>query len=84
MNIKERIFKNKWFVLVIVLIALGFYWYELRPMQIRQDCQELARVRGNEFFLNEPIQKLEPLQRGREQLEYITGFYDRCLHDNGI
>lgn len=33
-------------VVVILVFASLFYWYEWRPSQIRQECYEIAKERG--------------------------------------
>jgi hypothetical protein len=33
---------NKYFVLLVVVIAFSFYWYEMRPVGIRNHCAKTA------------------------------------------
>lgn len=76
---------RKWFILAIVLIALWFIWFEIRPMLIRQNCQELARESGIQYFNSPPLQAVSDIiKKSQIQVEYMEGFYNRCLHDKGI
>jgi hypothetical protein len=56
---KEKI-KKYYPIFIIILIILGavFYWYEWRPMQIRRECYNTARLiwgkgSGDLLFENE-------------------------------
>lgn len=84
MKLKEIIFANKWFILVIALIALWFTWFQLRPSLIRQDCQEYAREMGSTYFSLDFLQNEDALKKSQLQQEYMDKTYDRCLHDKGI
>jgi|GEM_PF-6989707 len=35
---------NRWFVLVIIVIFAAFYWFQVRPSQIRSQCVDEADV----------------------------------------
>jgi hypothetical protein len=46
--------KDKRMILVILLVIAGlFYWYEIRPAQIRKDCYQWAIKLSNYDFSNE-------------------------------
>lgn len=34
--------KNIIIILVVIVLAFGFYWYQIRPEQIRKECYELG------------------------------------------
>lgn len=70
--------------LLLIMLLVGFYWFQLRPSLIRQDCQEYARKMGNDYWRFDYIQKEKPLKRGQLQAEYMEGVYNRCLHDKGL
>lgn len=80
----EQISKNKWFILAIVLIVLGFVWFQLRPSLIRQSCQEKAREMGDTYFSLEFIQNEDALKKSQLQQEYMEKAYNRCLNDKGL
>lgn len=82
--IKVFILKNKALFVLGILVIGSFYWFQLRPSLIKQDCQDYAREMGSLYFGNEFIQKEEPLIRSQLQEEYMKGSYDRCLHDKGL
>jgi len=84
MKLKDIISTNKWFILAVILIVGWFYWFQLRPSFIKQNCQEYAREMGNTYFSLEFVQKEEPLKRSQLQAEYMEQTYSRCLHDKGI
>lgn len=84
MKSKEIFVKNKWFILTIVLIALWFVWFQLRPSLIRQNCQEKAREMGTTYFSLEFIQNEDALKKSQLQQEYMEKAFDRCLHDKGL
>lgn len=84
MDLKEIIFKDKWFVLAIALTVLMFLWFGIRPAYIRSLCQEKAREAGVDWFQLEFTMALEPLKKSQLQTEYIEEYYSRCLHDKGL
>ncbi|QQG43203.1 MAG: hypothetical protein HYW45_03305 [Candidatus Daviesbacteria bacterium] len=84
MDLKEIIFKDKWFVLVIVLIALLFLWFGIRPAYIISSCQGEARKAGVDWWQLEFTMVLEPLKKSQLQTEYIEDYYIRCLRDKGL
>ena len=84
MNLKEVIFKDKWFVLAVVLIALLFLWFGIRPAYIISSCQDKARQAGTEWWNLEFVRDLENLKRSQLQTEYTEDFYTRCIHDKGL
>jgi len=80
--VKDKIIKilnliNKWKVLlIIVLIGAGlFYWYEWRPSQIRKICQE--KVENHDRELLESAIKSKLVKEGGD-------IYDFCLRQHGL
>lgn len=61
---------NNWFkvTVVVLFIGLGFYWFQLRPSEIRKDCggKSLEYGKGNSDFGD------------------INNFYRTCLIKNGM
>lgn len=37
--------KNKKVVILVLLLASAFYWYEWRPSQIRRECNSITKPR---------------------------------------
>lgn len=56
-------------LLAVLILAFGFYWFELRPMNARAECNTTARDKAN--ATNDPIRA------------YDT-FYEVCLHSKGL
>lgn len=77
-------FKDKWFVFVIVLSILVFFWFGLRPAYTRSYCQDKARDAGAEWWNFEFTRTLDNLKKSQLQTEYMAEFYNRCLHDKGL
>ncbi len=49
-KMKEILIKlNAWKFIILIIIIIGgsFYWYELRPVQIKKNCADTARVQIN-------------------------------------
>lgn len=85
MRLQKAISLNKWFILAVVSIILGFIWFEVRPMIIRQQCQENAREAGSQWWGYEFTENIaDPVRKSQLQQEYSEGFYNRCLHDKGL
>lgn len=59
---------------LLLLIAFAFYWFELRPNEIRQKCNQVA------WETNEVEKEREIINR---QLLYNYAF-TTCLNANGL
>lgn len=67
----DKIKEYKYIILIILLIlGFAFYWFELRPTQIRKECFESTR--GN------PLLEYE----GKEELQ--KSYYLDCLMGKGL
>lgn len=78
-------FKNKWFVLAVILIVSMFLWFGIRPAYIRSACQDKAREAGAQWWNYEFTNNInDPVRKSQLQQEYTEGFYNRCLHDKGL
>ncbi len=56
-------------VLVVLILAGLFYWYEWRPADIRSTCQKTyLKIGGIGGWSNEDIQEA----------------YEHCIHENGL
>lgn len=85
LRLKNLISTNKWFVLAVIFLILGFIWFEIRPILVRQECQENAREAGSQWWNYEFTENInDPVRKSQLQQEYTEGFYNRCLHDKGL
>lgn len=64
------------YIILIVLVILGFifYWYEYRPMKIKQQCSADAQ------FDQRATMETNDLKRQ----EFINMYYDDCLMRFGL
>ena len=68
--------KEKWLRLTIIMLIVAifgglFYWYELRPAQIKKDCSWVKQVRSAQQEVTE-AQAIESQKR-----------YEECLKEKG-
>lgn len=65
------------FILILIIVGLAFYWYELRPNEIRKECfktkQETIEVYS--FLRSVSDEKVE---------EYSEISYQNCLRQHGL
>jgi len=75
--LKENWFKVGLLAILFIFIAGAFYWYEWRPMQIRQHCNEIA-LNGarncKRLFVNDCL---------IDSTAYNEK-YDACVRDHGL
>ena len=62
--------KKTYILLVILLLALLFYWFQIRPVRIRNYCDRIA---WDEMQNSRPIVK-----------DYYDWKYTQCLHNQGF
>ena len=61
--------------IVIAILAFAFYWFELRPTQIKQRCyRESAEWQGS----------CDPTIFGVSCSKFNLVWYNACLHKNGL
>ncbi len=81
-------------ILVFLLIVIGgwFYWYEYRPLRIRQRCDDLAsekainkmkdiRIKFGEF--DEELAKTVE-QEEMYNMDDFKVYFDQCLEKHGL
>ncbi|MBI2049857.1 MAG: hypothetical protein HYT35_00140 [Candidatus Staskawiczbacteria bacterium] len=84
----KKILKDNWFklsLLIIIVIAIGgaFYWFQLRPIQIRKDCfsrvekVKNGEVKSDKFNMDEALAR-EGVQKA------IDILYNNCLIEKGL
>lgn len=69
---KQNIFKRDFvlFSLAVILVSFVFYWYQIRPENIRKNCQIYAV-------------KKTPANGMNVNLKRRNNFYRECLVKNG-
>ncbi len=82
--------KLNWFKISLIVLALGaFYWYELRPANIRAECKKyLLSGSGLELTLTNDAEK-EALggdinKINRAEQEKSDYWYKDCLNERGL
>lgn len=70
----------------LIVIGIAFYWFEVRPTQIRKKCDEKVLTeslysvsQAEREKLRRDMNKINALER-----EKSTFWYEQCLHENGI
>jgi len=72
--------KQNWFkVIILAFIFCGFYWYSVRPVQLKKKCYDLAI--GAEPKAGIYAEYLE--DRGLRSSNFEMN-YKSCLLDNGL
>lgn len=75
---KETIIMITISTIVVLLISAGlFYWFALRPSQIKQACSKQAKSGHDEWYWNNYGNK------GDDAKEYDNN-YKNCLRDKGL
>lgn len=84
----DKIPKN-WIYIVLVIFALLFYWFQIRPSNILKYCQDkmtspetAALIITSEFErnqLNRDMVKINAIEREKE-----TFYFNQCLHEKGL
>ena len=68
--------------MLLIIIAFVFYWFSVRPENIRKTCNQEARDESIRTFNIED----EPDRDRREALQYKAqeNYYASCLRRNGL
>ena len=64
-------------VVLVIILSVGFYWFQLRPAQIRKEC---IKVANNEEGFNQ--EKFVAKQLGKEYFNQSR--YNNCLLEHGL
>lgn len=64
---------------MLLLVAL-FYWFQIRPENIRKQCSYQASTKSNGGYLEGIKTKDEIAQ----EPALYSSYYAQCLHDNGL
>lgn len=74
--------KNYWIFALLIILFLGFYWFQLRPSNIRQSCHDEAFIISFEYITQNKIPDVE--QRRITQDKEYTRTYNLCLDAHGL
>jgi hypothetical protein len=73
------------FVLVLVLVAGAFYWFQYRPYKTISDCSKEATEKALDYSLEEgDAEDKDFAKRGRYHQEDYDVYNNRCLRLHGI
>jgi type II secretory pathway component PulF len=62
-------------LIIIAIVFVGiFYWYEIRPARIRQDCHKWV------VDLPGEVEKF----RSKGAITQYEALYEQCLHERGL
>ena len=75
--------KNKIVLVIIGLISLSviFYWFEIRPANIRKHCSDLAPLDTAEA---KNLLDKDAVDQEIRVLELSSAVYTNCLHEKGL
>lgn len=72
--------------MILIILGIAFYWYEIRPAQIRTRCNKKVMNEGYALtseaereLLGNDMNKINEFERKKGEYWYIY-----CLHDNGL
>lgn len=82
----KNFFKYNWFkiillIIIVVIISGAFYWYELRPSNIRVECKNEALRMGVSGIQNLGI---DTAVREKLEEDKSTYYYNDCLNIHGL
>ena len=75
-------------IIGLVFIAYCFYWFQLRPNEIRKSCDKSAILIERDHTVVSALGR-EEIDQGKSWFTITKGFeyktvYDQCLRDKGI
>jgi len=68
--------------IILVISAFAFYWYELRPENIRKSCSKDAA--DSAVISTQNYEVLNTLKREEKQNELMKDFYSNCIKSKGL
>ena len=69
-------------LIVGVIVGLLFYWFGIRPGNIRKECSEKAVVQS--IIVHPPALIPDKAKRTLAQANFETTYLQNCLNENGI
>lgn len=67
---KKALIKNKYLVIIVLIVAGLFYWFQIRPAMARSECDTQSR----EYFKTHT----------RAPATFYNYLYEACLHQKGL
>lgn len=74
--------KNGYFLIFFIIIGLLFYWFQIRPANIRTKCSDYAMEKS--VALYPLISERGTTKRTILQEEMEVKLYSSCLHEKGL
>lgn len=75
MRIVNALWLNKWYIVLAVVAAFLFYWFQVRPISTYRSCVRQASIDARKLVAS----KLE-LAKDRKQIEYYQGLKDKNMY----
>lgn len=79
--------KNKLLLIILAVLALIFYWYEVRPSQIRQSC-DISATESAQSLLKTKAELSSAYKELVEKDLYLkddyASIYSKCLSSKGL
>lgn len=78
--------QSKYFwVFVFVVLVFAFYWFQIRPTNMRRDCDAIAQVESvDKTHFLPMIEYDNKVKRDQLQQKFYSDFYKDCLHSKGL
>ncbi len=73
---------KKLIILIVSILLIAFFWFEIRPAEIIKSCHKEALERSVLIYSAESYPDVN--ERGRLQEKDQKYSYDSCLKKNGI
>lgn len=79
-------------VIASLLVLALFYWFQLRPSQIKKTCARQSQLTAHQMYLQElekyPTSNKKEIERVRTEgiflNEQYDGIYKQCLSSKGL
>lgn len=86
----EKLKEYKYIIIIMLLIlGLGFYWYELRPGQIKKECEGIATEDARKSLKTKVELGADELYKVAAEKDLFLkddykSYYEHCLSRNGL
>lgn len=70
--------------MLVIIMAVAFYWYEYRPSQIRSICERQSIVQAQEFFKQIAGKKTPRDSQGLYIIANKEAYYLSCVREQGL
>ncbi|MDD5098527.1 MAG: hypothetical protein PHD31_02315 [Candidatus Pacebacteria bacterium] len=83
--IKENWFKLSLLIIVVLAIGSSFYWFQLRPTKIKQECSRSALESAmHDIEVSAEYQKMTTLETSEKTEALREKIYYNCLAESGL